>query len=86
MTDHKSLEYFETQPNLSSRQTRWWEYLSCFNFTVQHMNSMTNRVVDCLSHYYKTDGLEDKHLDHELVSTEARLNLDGELFPHPEVY
>src|SRR6266481_2706181 len=30
VTDHKSLEYFETQPNLSSRQTRWWEYISRF--------------------------------------------------------
>src|SRR6266481_8404926 len=30
VTDHKSLEYFVTQPNLSSRQTRWWEYLSQF--------------------------------------------------------
>ena len=37
VTDHKGLEYFETQPNLSSRQTRWWEYLSRFNFTIQHV-------------------------------------------------
>ena len=25
--DHKGLEYFKTQPNLSPRQTRWWELL-----------------------------------------------------------
>ena len=31
VTDYKGLEYFKTQPNLSLRQTRWWEYLSCFN-------------------------------------------------------
>ena len=31
VTDHKGLEYFKTQLNLSPRQTRWWEYLSCFN-------------------------------------------------------
>ena len=24
VTNHKSLEYFKTQPHLSSRQTRWW--------------------------------------------------------------
>ena len=32
VTDHKGLEYFKTQPNFSPRQTRWWEYLSCFNY------------------------------------------------------
>ena len=31
VTDHKGLEHFKTQLNLSLRQTRWWEYLSCFN-------------------------------------------------------
>jgi len=31
VTDHKSLEYFETQLHLSSHQTRWWEYISRFN-------------------------------------------------------
>jgi len=40
--DHKSLKYFETQPNLSSRQTRWWEYLSRFNFTIHHVDGITN--------------------------------------------
>ena len=42
VTDHKSLEYFETQPHLSSRQTRWWEYISRFNFTIQHMDGTDN--------------------------------------------
>ena len=42
VTDHKSLEYFETQPHLSSRQTRWWEYISCFNFTIQHVDGTDN--------------------------------------------
>ena len=56
VTDHKGLEYFETQPSLSSRQTRWWEYLSRFNFTIQHMDGDTNCVADCLSWYYENDG------------------------------
>ena len=42
VTDHKGLEYFKTQPSLLSRQTRWWEYLSCFNFTIQHVDGNTN--------------------------------------------
>ena len=45
------------------------------------MDGDTNRVVDCLSCYYKNDGLDDHHLDHDFVSTNAKLNPDGELIP-----
>ena len=38
VTNHKGLEYFKTQPNLSPRQTRWWEYLSCFNYNTIHVD------------------------------------------------
>ena len=38
VTDHKDLEYFKTQPNLSPRQTRWWEYLSPFNYNTIHVD------------------------------------------------
>ena len=34
VADHKGLEYFKTQPNLSLRQ---WEYLSCFNYNTIHV-------------------------------------------------
>ena len=40
-----------------------------------------NWVADCLSCYYETDGLEDKHPDHEFVPTDTWLDLDGELLP-----
>src|SRR6266481_3493717 len=81
VTDHKSLEYFKTQPNLSSRQTRWWEYISQFNFTIQHVDGVINRVADCLSRYYETDGPDDHHQEHEFVSADSQLDLDGELLP-----
>ena len=38
VTDHKGLEYFKTQPNLSPRQTRWWEYFSHFNYNTIHVD------------------------------------------------
>ena len=81
VTDHKSLEYFETQPHLSSRQTRWWEYISHFNFTIQHVDGTDNQVADCLSRYYEADGPEDHHPDHDFVSADAKLNPDRELLP-----
>ena len=81
VTDHKSLKYFKTQPHLSSRQTRWWEYISRFNFTIQHVDGTDNRVADCLSRYYEADGQEDHHPDHDFVSADAKLNPNGELLP-----
>ena len=38
VTNHKGLEYFKTQPNLSPRQTRWWEYLSRFNYNTIYVD------------------------------------------------
>ncbi len=79
VTNHKSLKYFKTQPNLSSCQVKWWEYISQFNFTIQHVDGKTNRIANCLSHYYKTDGPEDVHPAHEFVSADAWLDPDGQL-------
>ena len=81
VTDHKSLEYFETQPNLSSQQTRWWEYISQFDFTIHHVEGIMNRMADCLSCYYETDGPANTPADHEFVSADVRLDPDGELLP-----
>ena len=79
VTDNKSLEYFETQPHLSSRQTRWWEYISHFNFTIQHVDGTTNRVADCLSRYYETDWPDETHLAHEFISADAKLDPEAKL-------
>ena len=51
VTDHKGLEYFKTQPNLSPRQTRWWEYLSRFNYNTIHVDGTQNQVADSLYVY-----------------------------------
>ena len=45
------------------------------------MDGDTNCVADCLSRYYENDGLDDYHPDHDFVSTDAKLNPDGELIP-----
>ena len=36
ITDHKNLEYFITQRNLTRRQARWSLFLSRFNFSLTH--------------------------------------------------
>ena len=65
VTDHKGLEYFKAQPNLSLMQTRWWEYLSHFNYNTIHVDGMRNQVADSLSRYYEYDTIEDEYPNSE---------------------
>jgi Integrase zinc binding domain/RNase H-like domain found in reverse transcriptase len=81
VTDHKGLEYFETQKNLSDRQVRSWEFLSHFNFTIMHVDGIDNKVADRLSRYYENNTGGESHPEHIYVNADARLNPDGELLP-----
>ena len=49
VTDHKSLEYFATQPHLNQRQTRWMGLLAEYGHTIQHRAGKLNAVADALS-------------------------------------
>ena len=81
VTDHKGLKYFETQKNLLDRQVQWWEFLSCFNYTIMHVDGMDNKVADCLSRYYENDTSEDNHSENTYVNADIRLDPDGKLLP-----
>ena len=81
VTDHKGLEYFETQKNLSDRQVWWWEFLSRFNYTIMHIDGVDNKVADCLSCYYENDMSEDNHSENTYVNADIRLDPDGKLLP-----
>ena len=81
VTDHKGLEYFKTQPNLSLRQTRWWEYLSHFNYNTIHVDGTRNQVADSLSRYYEYDTIEDEYPNSEFVKADKILDPDGDLAP-----
>ena len=81
VTDHKGLEYFETQKNLSDRQVRWWEFLSRFNYTIMHIDDIDNKVPDSLSRYYENNMSEDNHSENTYVNADIRLDPDGELLP-----
>jgi hypothetical protein len=48
-TDHGSLRFLQTQPNMSNRQARWVEKLSEFDFVVEYKEGKTNVVADALS-------------------------------------
>ena len=48
-TDHNNLRYLRTKPELSRREARWLEFLQEFDFDVQIVPGVKNRVADALS-------------------------------------
>ncbi|WVZ75772.1 hypothetical protein U9M48_023804 [Paspalum notatum var. saurae] len=48
-TDHKSLKYILTQPELNMRQRRWLEFLKDYDLEIHYLPSKANVVADALS-------------------------------------
>ena len=48
-TDHKSLKYIFTQPELNMRQRRWLKLVKDYNLEVHYHPSKVNMVADALS-------------------------------------
>ena len=49
MTDHRSLQYFKTQPQLSGRQSRWKDIIANFDFDIEYIEGEKNQAADGLS-------------------------------------
>src|SRR6266403_5338385 len=70
VTDHRSLQYLQTQPHLSARQVRWSEFLQQFDFVVTYQAGKENHVADALS----------RRPDHQLSAlSESTLTLSNSL-------
>ncbi len=85
ITDHKALEFFKTQSQLSGRQLRWTDYMSRFDFDITYVKGENNKVADCLSRYYENDTHEDIHSIHEYVRADERVDPTGEDLPPDRV-
>lgn len=48
-TDHKTLENFNTQKDLSRRQARWMELMSQYDAKIMYIEGDDNSVADALS-------------------------------------
>ena len=48
-TDHRPLQHFMSQANLSTRHVRWPQFLSELNSSVEHVSGSVNSFVDGLS-------------------------------------
>ena len=68
-TDHRSLKYIFTQPDLNLRQRRWLELVKDYNVEIHYHPGKANVVADALSR--KSYGPKDEHLQEEM----ARLNV-----------
>jgi RNase H-like domain found in reverse transcriptase/Reverse transcriptase (RNA-dependent DNA polymerase)/Integrase zinc binding domain len=48
-TDHRTLEYFQSQKEMSRRQMRWSMYLADFDYTITYIRGELNTAADALS-------------------------------------
>jgi RNase H-like domain found in reverse transcriptase len=48
-TDHRTLEHFDIQKDLSHRQARWQEFMSQFEMNIYYVKGEDNTVADALS-------------------------------------
>jgi hypothetical protein len=85
VTDHRTLEFFKTQKDMSYRQRRWVEYLDRFEATIQYVKGETNLVADALSRYYANDRNGEQHAKHEYVNADARLDRENDHLPQARV-
>lgn len=81
ITDHKALEFFQAQSQLSNRQRRWMDYMSRFDFDITYVKGEYNKVADCLSRYFESDTSADEHDFHDYVQADRKVDPDGEDLP-----
>jgi hypothetical protein len=78
VTDHKALTFFKSKIHMSDRQTRWWEFLSRFEYDLVYTKGTLNKVADSLSRYYITDEISEIHPRGEYVNVDARIDPSGD--------
>jgi hypothetical protein len=74
-TDHKSLKYIFTQPDLNMRQRRWLELIKDYELEVHYHPGKSNVVAEALSHNAHYNYLSAVHLTREESSTRVLPNL-----------
>ena len=78
LSDHDSLKYHKTMPNLSGRLARWIEHMAEFNYTIAHIAGVKNVVADALS---RRVDLKDVHGCSACTLAAVRLQRRGPLLP-----
>jgi hypothetical protein len=47
--DHFGMKYLFGQPSLNAKQSRWSEFLSEYDFDINHIRGKENKVADALN-------------------------------------
>lgn len=81
VTDHEALKFFKTQEKLSSRQARWMEYISRFDYDIVYVKGELNKVADVLSRYYECEDGDDGATYDDYVRADVRLDPDSDDLP-----
>src|SRR5438128_11340412 len=74
-TDHKSLKYFFTQPDLNLRQRRWLELIKDYDLRINYHPGKANVVADALSRKSHCNVLTLEEMSPFLCKEFAELNL-----------
>ena len=73
-TDHRTLECFQGQRDLSRRQARWQEFLAEYDFTIEYVKGEENTVADALSRMPEEGGEGS-----EVVATILKISTDPKI-------
>src|SRR4051812_30502312 len=74
-SDHKSLKYIFTQPDLNLRQRRWIETINDFDLTINYTPGKENVMADALSRKAYVNNLKVKKYEPQLCEEFDQLNL-----------
>jgi hypothetical protein len=74
-TDHQSLKYLFTQPDLNLRQQRWMEAISDYNLGISYTPGKTNVMADALSRNSYCNHLKVRKVQPLLHEEFSKLNL-----------
>ncbi|KAG6892155.1 hypothetical protein C0995_005147, partial [Termitomyces sp. Mi166 len=55
--------------------------MSRYQFDITYVKGELNKVVDCLSQYFKSDTIDDMHNIYDYVQVDKRIDPEGEDLP-----
>jgi hypothetical protein len=76
LSDHDSLKYHKTMPNLSGRLARWVEKMAEFDYTIEHIAGVKNVVADALSRRADYKPSKDTERSEQLAAVRSRAPLE----------